>query len=176
MGKNHKSTNKIIQFGDPILRKTSMPVTDFHSKFHKLLDKLSSILKGIENGAGLAAPQIGVLKRVSVINCGNGLIELINPEILYMAGEQIGLEGCLSFTGYSGTVNRANYVKIKNMDRYGKEYTLEGEGLFARCVQHEIDHLNGILYIDHIEDTILYNEITNQKVNLHFAIELTKVN
>ena len=62
------------------------------------------------------------------------------------------------------------------MDRYGIEYTLEGEGLFARCVQHEIDHLNGILYIDHIEDTILYNEITNQKVNLHFAIELTKVN
>ena len=132
-------------------------------------------MNNTKNGAGLAAPQIGTLKRVSVINLGNGLIELINPEILYMDGAQTGLEGCLSFTGYSGTVKRANYVKIKNMDRYEKEHILEGEGLFARCVQHEIDHLNGILYIDHIEDNTLYNEITNQKVNIDFAIELTKV-
>jgi peptide deformylase len=169
------ASNKIIQFGDPVLRKTSAPVTVFHSKFHKFLDKLGGILKKTRNGAGLAAPQIGRLKRVSVINLGNGLIELINPEILSTAGTQIGLEGCLSFIGYSGTVERASYVKIKNTDRYGKEHTLEGEGLFARCIQHEIDHLNGILYIDHIEDNVLYNDITNQKVNLQFAIELTKV-
>jgi len=169
------STNKIVQFGDPVLRKTSAPVIIFHSIFHIFLDKLVNILKRTRNGAGLAAPQIGTLKRVSVINLGNGLIELINPEILYMEGEQTGLEGCLSFIGYSGTVKRANYVKIKNMDRYGKEHTLECEGLFTRCVQHEIDHLNGILYIDHIEDNTIYNEITNQKVNIDFAIELTKV-
>ena len=168
------ASNKIIQFGDPLLRKISAPVTVFHYKFHKLMDKLSGILKRTKNGAGLAAPQIGILKRVSIINCGNGLIELINPEIIYMAGEQIGMEGCLSFIGYLGTVKRVNYVKIKNIDRYGKEHTLEGEGLFARCIQHEIDHLNGILYIDHIEDNILYNEITNQKVNLQFAIKLTR--
>ena len=92
-----------------------------------------------------------------------------------MDGEQTGLEGCLSFIGYSGIVKRANYIKIKNLNRYGKEHTLEGEGLFARCIQHEIVHLNGILYIDHIEDNTLYNEITNQKVSLQFAIELTKV-
>lgn len=102
--------------------------------------------------------------------------ELINPEIMHIAGEKIGMECCLSFTGYSGTVKRANNVQLRTLDRYGKEHRLDGEGLFARCVQHEIDHLNGILYIDHIENNILYNDITNQQVDLELAIRSTRRN
>jgi len=124
---------------------------------------------------GLAAPQTGISKRVAVINCDNQLIELINPEILHMTGEQMGMEGCLSFIGYFRMVKRNKYIKVITMDRYGNKYSIEGKDLLAICVQHETDYLNGILYIDHIVDNILYNEITNQKVNLQFAIDLTKV-
>lgn len=165
--------NMIVHFGDPVLRQISAPVTEYNSGIYKFLDKLGNILKKTRNSAGLAAPQIGVLLRVAVINCGQGLIELINPEIIHTAGEQTGQEGCLSFPGYSGIVKRDGYVRIKNHDRSGNPYILDGEDLFARCTQHEIDHLDGILFIDHITDNNLYDDRTNRQVDLEFAIRLS---
>jgi peptide deformylase len=156
----------ILLFGDPVLRKNSEPVTKFDADLFKLLDDLRDVLYAEEGRAGLAAPQIGVLQRVIVMDCGDGLIELINPKILEQSGEQTGSEGCLSFPGHSGIVTRAQHVKIKTLDRQGRECLLEGEDLLARCIQHEIDHLNGILYIDHIRGDHLYNDLTEEKVNL----------
>lgn len=164
----------ILPFGDPVLRRTSKPVTKFDLKLFNLLDEMREILYAAEGRAGLAAPQIGVLRRVIVMDCGDGLIELINPEILEKQGEQTGTEGCLSFPGHSGVVTRANYVKIKTLDRNGNENFLEGEELLARCIQHEIDHLNGILYIDHIQEDQLYDDQTEEKVNLPEILSKSK--
>jgi len=168
------ASREIIPFGDPILRKPAKPVTEINEKILKLLDDMADTLYAADGRAGLAAPQVGFLKRMVVMDCGEGLIELINPEILEMEGEQIGPEACLSFPGYSGIVKRANYVKIKSLDRKGKPFTLEGEGYLARCIQHEIDHLDGILYIDRIEGNELYNEQTHRRVNLLDVIRLSK--
>ncbi|HEX3046908.1 MAG TPA: peptide deformylase [Bacillota bacterium] len=156
----------ILPFGDPVLRKTSKPVTKFDENLFQLLNELRDILYAEEGRAGLAAPQIGVLQRVIVMDCGDGLIELINPKILARSGQQTGTEGCLSFPGHSGVVTRAQHVKIKTLDREGHEKILEGEDLLARCMQHEIDHLDGILYIDRIQGDELYNDLTEEKVNL----------
>jgi len=168
------ASREIIPFGDPILRKPAKPVIEINEKILKLLDDMADTLYAADGRAGLAAPQVGFLKRMVVMDCGEGLIELINPEILEMEGEQIGPEACLSFPGYSGIVKRANYVKIKSLDRKGKPFTLEGEGYLARCIQHEIDHLDGILYIDRIEGNELYNEQTHRRVNLLDVIRLSK--
>lgn len=164
----------ILPFGDPILRKTAKPVTEFNNRLGKLLDDMAETLYAKEGRAGLAAPQVGFLKRVIVMDCGDGLIELVNPEILEMDGEQIGPEACLSFPGYSGIVKRAQYVKIQSANRAGETFTLEGEGFLARCIQHEIDHLNGVLFVDRIEGDKLYNDQTKRKVNLMDVWQLTK--
>ncbi|RNB56895.1 peptide deformylase [Brevibacillus gelatini] len=164
----------ILPFGDPILRKTAKPVTEFNDRLGKLLDDMAETLYAKEGRAGLAAPQVGFLKRVIVMDCGDGLIELVNPEILEMDGEQIGPEACLSFPGYSGIVKRAQYVKIQSANRAGETFTLEGEGFLARCIQHEIDHLNGVLFVDRIEGDKLYNDQTKRKVNLMDVWQLTK--
>lgn len=156
----------ILPFGDPILRKQAQPVVRFDDELDELLADMTGTLYAGEGRAGLAAPQIGVLKRVVVMDCGEGLIELINPEILQLRGEQIGQEACLSFPGHTGIVKRAHYVKIKTQTRNGREILIDGEGFLARCIQHELDHLDGILYIDHIQDNQLYNDQTRQKVNL----------
>jgi peptide deformylase len=121
----------------------------------------------------LAAPQIGILRRVIVIDCGDALIELINPEIVETHGEQWGAEACLSFPGYYGIVQRANQVQITSLNRQGEQFTLEGEGTLARCMQHEIDHLNGVLFIDHVRDGWLYNQNNKQKINLLDVIRLS---
>ncbi|MGZ0052498.1 peptide deformylase [Brevibacillus gelatini] len=164
----------ILPFGDPILRKTAKPVTEFNDRLGKLLDDMAETLYAKEGRAGLAAPQVGFLKRVIVMDCGDGLIELVNPEILEMDGEQIGPEACLSFPGYSGIVKRAQYVKIQSANRAGETFTLEGEGFLARCIQHEIDHLNGVLFVDRIEGDKLYHDQTKRKVNLMDVWQLTK--
>ncbi|WP_040948591.1 peptide deformylase [Gorillibacterium massiliense] len=139
----------IVKHPDPVLRDTAKPVTKFTSNIHKLLDDMAETMYDAP-GVGLAAPQIGILKRVVVIDVGddNGLLELINPEILSREGEQLGPEGCLSIPGLVGEVRRANVVKIKAQDRNGKEFEMVGEGYLARAMQHEIDHLNGVLFID----------------------------
>lgn len=167
------TVKQILPFGDPALRKKAKPAV-LNEKTFKLLDDMTETLYAAEGRAGLAAPQVGILRRLVVMDCGEGLIELINPEIVDMRGEQTGAEGCLSFPGYFGFVRRANYVKVKTLRRDGETVFLEGEGYLARCMQHEIDHLNGVLFVDHVRDRWLYHERTKQKIDLLDVIELTK--
>jgi len=163
----------IVPFGDPILRKTARPVEAVNARTLKILDDLVETLYDEEGRAGLAAPQIGILRRLLVMDCGEGLIELINPEIVEMNGEQTGPEACLSYPGYYGYVKRADHVMVKTLNRQGETVILEGEGYLARCMQHEIDHLNGILFVDHIQDGWLYHEETNRRIELLPVIRLT---
>lgn len=137
----------IREDGDPILRKKARPVTDFNDRLFDLLDDMAETMYDAP-GVGLAGPQVGVLRRVVVIDVGDGLIELINPEITYEEGEQIGEEGCLSLPGFCGIVKRPAVVKVKAQNREGKWCLYKGEELKARCFCHEIDHLDGILYKD----------------------------
>lgn len=132
---------------DEVLRKKCKPVKEITPNLLTLLDDMADTMYEA-NGVGLAAPQVGILKRVVVIDIGEGLIELINPVILETAGSQIDEEGCLSLPGKSAQVERPDYVKVQAMDRDGNEFIIEGEELMARALCHEIDHLEGILYID----------------------------
>jgi len=132
---------------DPVLRELSKPVKNINSNLIKLLDDMAETMYDAQ-GVGLAAPQVGILKRVVVIDIGNRLLELINPEIIETSGKQNGPEGCLSFPGLSGEVCRPEYVKVKALNRDGEEYVVEGKGLLARALMHEIDHLNGVIFID----------------------------
>jgi peptide deformylase len=166
----------ILPFGDPALRKQAKPVTEITPRILKILDDMVDTLYAAEGRAGLAAPQIGILRRLIVMDCGEGLIELINPEILASDGEQIGPEACLSFPGYSGIVKRASYVKIRSLNRAGESFILEGHDDLARCIQHEIDHLDGILFVDRIQGDELYYDKTGQKANLLEVIRLTNRN
>ena len=168
------AVKKILPFGEPLLRNIAAPFTAVDSKTSKLLKNLTDTLYAEEGRAGLAAPQIGVSQRVIVMDCGEGLIELINPEILEFNGEQIGPEACLSLPGYSGIVPRANYVLVKTLDREGHSIQIEAREFLARCMQHEIDHLNGILYIDHIKDDLLYEEGAEQKADLAAILRHSK--
>ena len=139
----------IVKDDDPLrtLHKKCRPVTEFNQKLWDLLDDMADTMYDA-NGVGLAAPQVGILKRVVVIDIGEGLVELINPVILETSGSQTDDEGCLSVPGKYAPVERPNYVKAKAMDRDGNEFIIEGEELMARALCHEIDHLDGILYID----------------------------
>lgn len=137
----------IVQIGDDTLRKKSFEVTDFGEKTHTLLDDMrDTLIKA--NGAGLAAPQVGVLRRVFIVSVDKKYYECINPVITDMKGRQIGEEGCLSVKGKYGVVERPNKVTVKAFDRFGKPFTVKAEGFLARAFCHEYDHLDGILYID----------------------------
>lgn len=131
----------------PELREKSKAVKQITPNVIKLIKNMVETMHDA-NGVGLAAPQVGILKRVIVIDIGEGIIALINPEIIEASGEQTDSEGCLSFPGLVGEVTRAAKVKVKGIAPDGKEVILEGEGLLARAFQHEIDHLDGILFID----------------------------
>ncbi|NGQ93813.1 peptide deformylase [Brevibacillus sp. SYP-B805] len=138
----------IVKHPDPILREKAAPVTKFNANLHKLLDDMAETMYDAD-GVGLAAPQVGILKRVIVMDCGDGLIEVVNPEIIAFEGEQFDYpEGCLSIPGLRGDVRRHKWVKLRGQDRHGQPFELEAEDLLARCAQHEIDHLNGVLFID----------------------------
>ncbi len=132
---------------DEVLRKKCKPVKEITPNLLTLLDDMANTMYEA-NGVGLAAPQVGILKRAVVIDIGDGLVELINPVILETSGSQIDDEGCLSLPGKSAPVERPNYVKVQAIDRDGNECIIEGEELMARALCHEIDHLDGILYID----------------------------
>ena len=142
----------ILKMGEPLLNKKSKQVVDFNDRLHTLLDDMADTMYK-EDGVGLAAPQVGVLRRAVVVDIGEGLIELINPVIVETSGEQTDLEGCLSVVDYIGEVTRQNYVKVKAQDRFGKDIEVEGEGFLARAFCHEIDHLEGILFVERVEDT-----------------------
>ena len=136
--------------GDPVLTKVSRPVDKMTPRNHELImDMLDTMYDAM--GVGLAAPQVGILKRIVVIDVGEGPIVLINPEILETSGEQTGDEGCLSVPGMAGQVTRPNYVKVKALDIDMNEVEYEGEGLLARAFCHEIDHLDGKMYTDLVE-------------------------
>jgi peptide deformylase len=167
------SVLNIVPFGESILRKKAKAVEVITPKIIKLLDDMAETLYASEGRAGLAAPQVGIIRRVIVMDCGEGLIELINPEIIEMNGTQEGTEACLSFPGYYGFVTRANYVKITTLNRRGETVIVEGEGFLARCIQHEIDHLNGILFVDHVLEPWLYEDQTNRRVSLLEVVKLT---
>ena len=136
---------KILTDKEPALHKTCRPVTDFDKKLHTLLDDMRETL--IESGGvGLAAPQVGILRRVVLVDTGEEILELINPELLETSGEQEGAEGCLSVPGKYGWVKRPYYATVRAQDRNGNWYEAEGEELIARCFCPELDHLDGILY------------------------------
>ena len=136
---------KILTDKEPALHKTCRPVTEFDSKLHKLLDDMQETLEEA-NGVGLAAPQVGILRRVVIVDTGDGILELINPTLVETDGEQEGAEGCLSVPGKYGWVTRPYYAKVRAQDRFGEWFEAEGEELIARCFCHELDHLDGILY------------------------------
>ena len=130
---------------DPALYKTCKEVKKFDARLSELIDDMIETMNDAD-GVGLAAPQVGVLRRVCVIDVGEGPVEMVNPVILESSGEQGGMEGCLSFPGESGYVVRPSYVRVEAYDRHGDLYEYEGEGLFARAVFHETDHLDGKVY------------------------------
>lgn len=138
---------KIVELGDQVLREKACPVPEINRNILKLLDNLADTMYAAK-GVGLAAPQIGIPKRVIVVDVGEGLWELINPEIISSKGEEVAIEGCLSIPGIAGEVRRAQEVEIKGLDRFGKVIRVRADGFFARALQHEIDHLDGILFID----------------------------
>ena len=144
------ATRKIREIGDEVLTKPCKEVTKITLRTNVLInDMLDTMYEAL--GVGLAAPQVGVLKRIVVIDVGEGPIVLINPEIIETSGEQSGEEGCLSVPGKSGMVTRPNYVKVRALNEDMEEIELEGEGLLARAFCHEIDHLDGKMYVDLVE-------------------------
>lgn len=137
----------IVIEGDEILRKRSKEVPVVDDKIRSILDDMLETMRD-ENGVGIAAPQVGILKRIFIVEIDEDLIELINPEILETKGSQMEEEGCLSVPGVVGTVERPEFIKIKGLNRKGEEVTYEGTGLTAIAISHENDHLDGVLYID----------------------------
>ncbi len=151
----------IVTEGEEILLKKSRPVEVFDERLHTLLDDMRETMNAA-GGVGLAAPQVGVLKRVVVADVGEGVIELVNPEIIDEKGEQQEIEGCLSCPGKYGITRRPHWVKVKAKDRHGKEFTMTGEGLLARVFCHEIDHLDGKLFYDSVIEMVDPEELENE--------------
>ena len=149
---------KILTDKDPTLHKVCKPVEAFDNKLHKLLDDMRETLID-SNGVGLAAPQVGILRRVVLVDVGDEILELINPELLETDGEQVGPEGCLSVPGKYGLVKRPYWAKVRAQDRNGDWYEAEGEELIARCFCHELDHLDGIVYTEVMERYLTEEEL-----------------
>lgn len=139
--------------GDEILTKTAKEVKEMTPKIKELIEDMFETMYSAD-GCGLAAPQVGIRKRIVVIDCGEPYV-LVNPEILEVSGEQTGQEGCLSVPGKAGIVTRPNYAKVKAYNENMEEYIVEGTELLARCLCHEIDHLNGIMYVDKVEGELM---------------------
>ena len=149
---------KILTDKDPALHKVCRPVTSFDRRLWKLLDDMKQTLAEA-NGVGLAAPQVGILRRVVVVDLGDEILELVNPTLVETSGEQEGAEGCLSVPGKYGLVKRPNYAKVRAQDRNGEWFEAEGEELIARCFCHELDHLDGIVYTQVMERFLTDEEL-----------------
>ena len=143
---------------EPALHKVCKPVTSFDSKLHTLLEDMKETLEDA-NGVGLAAPQVGILRRVVVVDTGDEVMELVNPELVETSGEQEGAEGCLSVPGKYGLVKRPMFAKVRAQDRNGDWFEAEGEELIARCFCHELDHLDGIVYTQVMERFLSEDEL-----------------
>ena len=152
---------KIMTVKEPCLHKVCRPVEKFDGKLHKLLDDMKETLLDA-NGVGLAAPQVGILRRVVVVDSGEEMLELVNPELLETSGEQEGAEGCLSVPGKYGLVKRPMVAKVRAQDRDGNWFEVEGEELIARCFCHEIDHLDGIVYTEVMERFLTEEELNGE--------------
>ena len=152
---------KIVTLGDDVLRKVCKKQEKFDKRLWTLLDDMADTMYKAE-GVGLAAPQVGVLRRVVVIDVGDGLVEMINPVIVESSGKQCGREGCLSLPGRQGVVTRPNVVKVEAQDRFGNNIIVEGEEFFARAGCHELDHLDGRVFID-----VMDRELTREEINGH---------
>ena len=148
----------IVTREDPVLHKRCHPVTQFDQKLWDLLDDMKETLAAA-NGVGLAAPQVGILRRVVIVDTGEEILELVNPTLLETSGEQCGAEGCLSVPGRYGLVKRPNYAKVRAQDREGNWFEAEGEELIARCFCHELDHLDGIVYTEIMERFLTDEEL-----------------
>lgn len=149
----------IITEGDPVLNKVCRPVEKFDDRLHILLDDMKETLAD-SNGVGLAAPQIGILRRVAlVMDAEENVIELVNPVIIKQSGEQTGLEGCLSVPGKYGVVTRPMYVTVRAQDRNGNEFEVSGEELTARCFCHELEHLDGHLFVERADELYTPEEL-----------------
>jgi peptide deformylase len=147
------AVTKVRTLPDPVLRQRAKRVNLIDSSIQKLIDDMIDTMRAV-SGVGLAAPQIGVSLRVAVIEIpGEEVITLINPEVVKRQGERVVEEACLSVPGYQGEINRSVIVKVKAQDRQGKEIRIKGEDLLAQVLEHETDHLNGMLYIDHVESS-----------------------
>lgn len=149
---------KILTDKEPALHKVCKPVTSFDWRLHKLLNDMRETLID-SGGVGLAAPQVGILRRVVLVDNGEEILELVNPELLETDGEQEGPEGCLSVPGRYGLVKRPFHAKVRAQDRYGNWFEAEGEELTARCFCHELDHLDGILYTQVMERFLTDEEL-----------------
>lgn len=149
---------KILTDAEPALHKVCKPVDTFDARLHKLLDDMRETLLD-SGGVGLAAPQVGILRRVVLVDTGDEILELINPTLLETDGEQTGPEGCLSVPGKYGLVKRPYYAKVRAQDRNGAWYEAEGEELIARCFCHELDHLDGIIYTEVMERFLTEEEL-----------------
>ena len=149
---------KILTEKEPALHKTCKPVTAFDKKLHTLLDDMRETLID-SGGVGLAAPQVGILRRVVLVDTGEEILELVNPEMLSTDGEQEGPEGCLSVPGKYGLVKRPYYATVRAQDRDGNWFEVQGEELIARCFCHELDHLDGILYTQQMERFLTDKEL-----------------
>ena len=149
---------KILTDKEPALHKTCKPVVNFDARLHKLLDDMRDTLLD-SGGVGLAAPQIGILRRVVLVDNGDEILELVNPTMVETDGEQVGPEGCLSVPGKYGLVKRPYYAKVRAQDRDGNWYEAEGEELTARCFCHELDHLDGIIYTEVMERYLTDEEL-----------------
>ena len=148
----------ILTDKEPALHKVCRPVEKFDGKLHKLLDDMAETMQNA-NGVGLAAPQVGILRRVVVVDTGDGVLELVNPTLLETDGEQVGAEGCLSVPGKYGLVKRPYYAKVRAQDRNGEWFEAEGEELMGRCFCHELDHLDGIVYTEVMERLLTDEEL-----------------
>ena len=149
---------KILTDKDPALHKVCKSVTAFDGKLHKLLDDMAETMQDA-NGVGLAAPQVGILRRVVVVDLGDEILELVNPSLVETDGEQVGAEGCLSVPGKYGLVKRPYIAKVKAQDRFGDWFEVEGEELIARCFCHELDHLDGIVYTEVMDRYLTAEEL-----------------
>ncbi len=152
---------KILTDKEPALHKVCKPVVAFDKKLHTLLDDMRETLID-SGGVGLAAPQVGILRRVVLVDVGDEILELINPEMLETDGEQVGAEGCLSVPGKYGLVMRPYWAKVRAQDRDGNWYEVEGEELIARCFCHELDHLDGIVYTEVMERYLTEEELAQE--------------